>query len=551
MLLAFGCGYGGRDFIPTCWLAGHLNKAGTVIIDAGPAEDYAAGHIPGAVHLWWRDFSDPDTACLLPDASLAAGLGHCGISGEEKILVYDDTSRLEGYAGRIAWMLQYMGHPDVHLLDGGLNKWKAEGRPLETAPAALPETAYGLSSRPELTADTAAVSSSLGGSSRVLVDIRPEEEYNGWQLYSEPRPGHIPGAVHLPPNSLYTDEWTLKPREVLLELFEDLGLTPDTKLIFYSTAGLRSGLGCFVARHLGFSDVANYDGSIMMWGRDASLPMTPGFKNPGLLYPVKKLMDDIAAGTAPVVLDCRSSGDYASGHIPGAVSMPAAVVSEPDFPNRLLDTDTLRAVLGSYGLSGAETAVIYTDPPDAWGDDGRLFWVLEYMGHTDVRILNGGWGAWLAAGGKTSTAAVLPQQTVFSGDCNQDLLATKEYIKNNLASDNLIIIDARTLQEYEGSRPYGCRRGGHIPGAVSFDYTCFFDDDWTLRDHDVLEQALHSPGIIPRREAVLYCTIGVRSGFGYFGLRLLGYERIRNYDGSWYEWAADASLPVEKGRDSH
>lgn len=539
--LLCGCGYGQRRFVPTAWLAPHLHDSHILILDARPEGSRSEGFLPGAAVLWREDCAE------VPDDLLAACLGQHGISGREKIIVYDNGTDCPGHAGRVAWMLELAGHPDVHLLDGGIEKWAAEGRPLDPAPAAMPVADFQAhTTRPELRVDTAAMPTALDNDTWLVVDVRTEEEFNGWQVQGRNVSGHLPGALHLSITDLHTAEHTLKSRGQLREIFAARGLSPDRKIVFYSDTGVRSALACLVGLHLGYAHVASYDGSLQALTADAGLALQAGFANHRLLYPARRLRRESARGEAPVVLDCRSADRYAAGHIPGAISLPATAISEPEFPNRLLPPESLREVLGGCGLTSAETVVVYTDPPGAWGEDGRVFWALEYMGQADARVLNGGWPAWVAAGGAQETGTRVPQTAVFSGTPDPDLLAATDYIADRLQSDDMCIIDTRTLEEYQGVAPYGSARGGRIPGAIHFDYEYFFDEDWTLRNHDEIEIDLTDLGITPTCEAVLYCTIGVRSGFGYFALRLLGYARVRNYDGSWYAWAADPSLPIEK-----
>jgi thiosulfate/3-mercaptopyruvate sulfurtransferase len=113
-----------------------------------------------------------------------------------------------------------------------------------------------------------------------------------------------------------------------------------------------------------------------------------------------------------------------------------------------------------------------------------------------------------------------------------------------LGSQNIILIDNREKHEFDGATPYGSSRGGHIPGALHIDWREFFKSDGTLKPRATLDSLLKSKGIQSNREIVVYCTGGVRSAMAYFVFRYLGYK-VRNYDGSWWDWSHNPKLPIE------
>lgn len=246
-----------------------------------------------------------------------------------------------------------------------------------------------------------------------------------------------------------------------------------------------------------------------------------------------------------VIIDARAPETYEAGHIPNAINVQWGALSEGEIPLNLLPTGELETVLGDLGITGSETIVVYTKVEGSWGADGRIFWTLEYMGHPDVHILDGGWAEWEAIGGDVETTVNLLPAAAYTSTPDPTVYATHEYMVDRYQDPGVIIVDSRTQAEYDGAQLYGEERGGHIPGAVNLDYDDYFEDDWTLVDLNTLQGLYVNLGITGHEEVIFNCTAGIRSAYAYFTLRLLGYPQTRNYDGSWYAWAADLSLPVE------
>jgi thiosulfate/3-mercaptopyruvate sulfurtransferase len=248
-----------------------------------------------------------------------------------------------------------------------------------------------------------------------------------------------------------------------------------------------------------------------------------------------------------VIIDARGSG-YDTVHIPGAISL-----TWPEFgaPN-LNSVSELEDVLTGAHITRDMTIVIYDDTTASWGAAGRIFWTLEYLGCTDVHVLQGGWDKWVADGRPTeATANTLPEAPPFEANVALDVFATMEHIRDRRPEDNFAIIDSRTDEEFIGWVLYGEARGGHIKGAIQIPYAWFFNEDKTILGSDDLKALFESRGIAPDKEVTSYCTAGIRSGFVYFALRLMGYTNISNYDGSMFEWSnasvADPDVyPMEK-----
>lgn len=251
------------------------------------------------------------------------------------------------------------------------------------------------------------------------------------------------------------------------------------------------------------------------------------------------------AGTV-TVLDARSAGDYRAGHLPGAVR-----IDWTDFRDgwgrtgRLPgDLDGLARRLATFGVDSDRPVVVYGKANQGWGEEGRIVWMLAYLGHPDVRLLDGGWSAWLEAQQAVSTAAVRPLSAHFVARPVAGLRATADDVER-ARHGAATILDVRTRAEWNGSTPYFEERGGHVPGAVHLDWKELLDASGRL-DPEAARARLRAAGLEPTRPVITYCTAGVRAAEAWAILRALGYSDVRNYDGSWFEWSADDRRPVSR-----
>jgi len=244
-----------------------------------------------------------------------------------------------------------------------------------------------------------------------------------------------------------------------------------------------------------------------------------------------------ALNQGATLLDARSAAEHAAGHPMGAINAPWQDFSDPESLGRLLpDIERLRARIEATGVRGDRPVYVLGGWDDAWGEEGRIFWMLDVLGHPDTHIVSGGYEAWVSAGFPVVGGQGIP---VMAGDFEPrpplDGVVTVDQI-----DAQAIILDVRTREEFDGATPYGSERGGHIPGAEHIHWHDVFDSAGNLRDSAELRTLLRAdmPGV------TAYCTGGVRSGFIYAILRDLGAESPQNYAGSWWEYAA-TDLPVE------
>lgn len=253
-----------------------------------------------------------------------------------------------------------------------------------------------------------------------------------------------------------------------------------------------------------------------------------------------------------VVIDVRGKAAYEfGGHIPGAVHSTWHEYSDPNaVPKGLLNPDlgSIEVILRRLGLNQDSEVVIYSNPFDNWGDEGRMFWMLEYFGHTKLRVLDGGWVKWTAEKRPFEHGRVTPAPGNFKAQRVQRVIMTKEDLKLIVRASHphTAILDARSLEEYLGKEVSGIPRPGHIPSAVHVAWNGFLNKDATVKEPDVIKATLEDKGLQASQELVCYCTGGVRSAWLYFVLKLVGYEQVKNYPGSWWEWSRDFACPVEK-----
>jgi thiosulfate/3-mercaptopyruvate sulfurtransferase len=252
----------------TEWLAGQLDNPRLRIVDARSAKEYEAGHIAGAVHIDGFGGSIPraengDMGSPEEFARLAGGLG---IGNDTTVVVYDTPSQR---MGMVAWTFLYYGHADVRILDGGVAKWLAEGRALDTQRPALPPVTYVAKPVEAVYCSLEEAKSGVGRDDFVFWDTRSADEYAGTATQafgSVPRPGHIPGAAHLDWTELLDPEnRTLKPAADLRQMLGARGITPDKQVAGYCQGGARGALGALVLRVLGYDRAQTYAGSYQQW----------------------------------------------------------------------------------------------------------------------------------------------------------------------------------------------------------------------------------------------------------------------------------------------
>jgi len=249
-----------------------------------------------------------------------------------------------------------------------------------------------------------------------------------------------------------------------------------------------------------------------------------------------------------LIIDQSKAERFLAGHIPGSVHLDfkrLQRVGEP-VPGLLPDTDALEQVFSELGLTADKHVVCLDDEGGGWA--GRLIWVLDCIGHTKYSYLNGGSLAWAAAGLAQESGDVQVAPSEFKIEAiDPRWTFTQSDILENIGKDDFAIWDARSYAEYTGEKAIS-KRGGHIPGAVNYEWTKGMDKarDLRINDLDAFRALLKDMGIDEGKRIATHCQTHHRSGFTYLVGKILGLD-IRAYAGSWSQWGNDPSTPVTTG----
>jgi thiosulfate/3-mercaptopyruvate sulfurtransferase len=244
---------------------------------------------------------------------------------------------------------------------------------------------------------------------------------------------------------------------------------------------------------------------------------------------------------------------YEQSHIPGAVAWNWTSQLADGVRRDIATREEFSRLLSQSGIGPDTTIVLYGDNNNwfaAWA-----YWQLKLFGHPDVRILNGGRKYWLDNGLPLSTDVPTHEETGYTlPEPDFGLRAFRDDILPRLGDPDFALVDVRSPAEFNGEviAPPGmtesAQRGGHIPGASSIPWAQTVREDGTFKSREELTELYASKGVTGDKDVVAYCRIGERSSHSWFVLHeLLGFERVRNYDGSWTEWGSMVGMPIERG----
>jgi thiosulfate/3-mercaptopyruvate sulfurtransferase len=275
--------------VSTEWLAAHLGDANVKVVDATfklpgvlplPKDDYLAAHVPGAVFFDVDAVSDHSNPLphMFPSAEqFGRDVGALGISNADTVVVYDSGGWVA--APRVWWMLLSYGHRNVRVLNGGLKKWRAEGRPVESGEVKASPASFKASYDPKRVRSREQMLANVGSRAEQVIDARAADRFEG--RAPEPRPGirsgHIPGSRNLPYSKLFdAATGAMKPLEELRNAFTGAGVKLEAPIVTSCGSGVSAGVLTLALYRIGITDTALYDGSWSEWGQASGPPIATG-----------------------------------------------------------------------------------------------------------------------------------------------------------------------------------------------------------------------------------------------------------------------------------
>lgn len=272
-----------------------------------------------------------------------------------------------------------------------------------------------------------------------------------------------------------------------------------------------------------------------------------GYTNPDLLWSRETLrarLDDPALR----LIDVRPGERFAMGHIPGARHFDIYAVNCDDTDDAPLESFTRMwaFLLARRGVSFDDTVVFCGEITGMTA--ARGLWFLEYLGHRDVHVLDGGYSGWEAAGLPVTCDASPAGPSVFQFTADRSRLATYRDVQASIGDADTIVLDTRGRAEWTGEDRRAAR-GGNVPESVHLEWVNHLTEAGTMKAAPELRALFQAHGVTPNKEVIALCQTGYRSAHAYLALRLLGYPKVRNYLGSWNEWGNRDGLPVAVPED--
>lgn len=390
----------------------------------------------------------------------------------------------------------------------------------------------------------------------VIVDTRINDAYNGWSLDGVARGGHIKGAVDF--SATWLDVETEGKDELLQDTLENKGIVKDKNIVLYDANGEDAMKVANYLKEKGYENLYTFD--VKEWAANEELEME-SYPNYEMLVPaswVNEIIENDNNGKPYKIFEVswgEVSEDYLNGHIPGAVHINTDDVEEGPVWNRKSDEELEQFAL-DYGITHDTTVILYgADPMGSY----RVAVILKYMGVEDVRVLNGGWAAWVNAGFEIETEEHEKEPVESFGvpvPSNPNYIVDLEEAKQILADKGSTLVDIRTWEEYIGEtsgydyiEPKG-RLSGAVWGRAGSDPYHLEDYrnlDNTMRNAQEIVAMWAQEGIDADNDLAFYCGTGWRAAEVLFYSDVMGLENIALYDGGWNEWSMDPENPVEIG----
>jgi 3-mercaptopyruvate sulfurtransferase SseA len=417
----------------------------------------------------------------------------------------------------------------------------------------------------------------LGEPGLCVVDVRPLAAFNGWQVQGDARGGHVPGAVAFPA------EWLERIDDAELEvMLASKGIAASGEVVVYGGKNAADIFRSRIAEHL--SVVARtYAAVFTDWCRDPQLPVERLARHEFLVHPrwLRELLDGGKPEAAPsgrTLLFHVNFGvpeEYADGHLPGALYLDTNLLESPRDWNRR-SPEELEGVLRALGITANATVILYGRDTEGGADERwpgrragqiaatRAALILSYCGVEDVRVLDGGYDAWVQAGGELESVPRFPTLAPsFGAEIPQrpELIVDIDDAKRILDDqEGAALVSVRTWNEHVGaSSGYNyIAPAGRIAGDVwgncgsdAYHMQHYRNVDNTMRPYPEIATNWRDAGITPDKWIAFYCGTGWRASETWFYAMLQGWPRIAVYDGGWFEWSRNSDNPIEVGEPRH
>lgn len=280
----------------------------------------------------------------------------------------------------------------------------------------------------------------------------------------------------------------------------------------------------------------------------ASAQSTTRFARPDLVVDTAWLAANLAAPNLRIV-DMRPRG-YAEGHVPGAVWLDNNAIRNPKAPPTFLPTPAeFAALMGRLGIANTTRVIVYDERGGLYA--ARLWWILNYHGHTNVALLDGGWPKWIAEARPTIADTPSPAAATFTVKKGTVGVATADDVKAAINDTRVRLIDARTQGEIDGRDLRGIKRGGYIESSIPVYWEDLLDaGSRAVKPAKDVETLWRSKGVAKDDAVIVYCQVGMRASYDLWTLALLGHDlaKLKNYYGAWEEWGNREDTPI-KTRD--
>jgi thiosulfate/3-mercaptopyruvate sulfurtransferase len=277
------------------------------------------------------------------------------------------------------------------------------------------------------------------------------------------------------------------------------------------------------------------------------------YAKPDVLVDTAWVADNLKNPSLRIVEVNVDTTAYDAGHVPGAIGINWQTDIQNPVRRDFADKAGFESLLSRAGIGNDHTVILYGDNNNWFAT--WAYWVFKYYGHGPAKIMNGGRKKWIDEGRPLVTDAPShPKTRYIAKEPDHGIRAFREQVHQSLGASSAGLVDVRSPKEFSGELlapenlpQEGAQRGGHIPGAANIPWGMAVREDGTFKTAEELKSLYSNKGITPDKEVITYCRIGERSSHTWFVLReLLGFKKVRNYDGSWTEWGSLVNVPIEK-----